>query len=300
MSLTAEPVQPPDAPPPAPGTRTAANKTQADLLAERRRYKERRFKTGVWISYAVLLGFLVFLFSGVQFTVFGITFQTIDLDWDFIQTYAPFIFAGIWLTILLSVLSIALSVVLAILGALGRLSRSPAAYAMASFYVSLIRGTPLLLQLFFFFLALPQLGITLTGLWAGVLALGINYGAYNTEIVRAGIQSVGVGQREAAMALGMTGSQITRRIVLPQALRLVIPPLGNQFIAMLKDTSLVATTGFVWEILWRAQKVGRANFRSLEALLVAAVFYWLITIIFSLIQDRIEARVAKSERTLSV
>jgi polar amino acid transport system permease protein len=300
MSLTAEPVQPPDAPPPAPGTRAAANKTQADLLAERRRSKERRFKTGVWISYGVLLGFLVFLFSGVQFTIFGVTFQTISLDWDFIETYAPFIFAGVWLTILLSVLSIALSVVLAILGALGRLSRSPAAYALASFYVSLIRGTPLLLQLFFFFLALPQLGITLTGLWAGVLALGINYGAYNTEIVRAGIQSVGVGQREAAMALGMTGSQITRRIVLPQALRLVIPPLGNQFIAMLKDTSLVATTGFVWEILWRAQKVGRANFRSLEALLVAAVFYWIITIIFSLIQDRIEARVAKSERTLSI
>jgi polar amino acid transport system permease protein len=300
MSLTAEPVQPPDAPPPAPGTRAAANKTQADLLAERRRSKERRFKTGVWISYAVLLGFLVFLFSGVQFTIFGVTFQTISLDWDFIETYAPFIFAGVWLTILLSVLSIALSVVLAVLGALGRLSRSPAAYALASFYVSLIRGTPLLLQLFFFFLALPQLGITLTGLWAGVLALGINYGAYNTEIVRAGIQSVGVGQREAAMALGMTGSQITRRIVLPQALRLVIPPLGNQFIAMLKDTSLVATTGFVWEILWRAQKVGRANFRSLEALLVAAVFYWIITIIFSLIQDRIEARVAKSERTLSI
>ncbi len=157
----------------------------------------------------------------------------------------------------------------------------------------------MLLQIFFFFLALPQLGIVLTGMTAGVLALGINYGAYNTEIVRAGIQSVDVGQREAALAIGMTNNQIMRRIVLPQALQLTIPPLGNQFIAMLKDTSLVATTGFVWELLWRAQKVGRANFRSLEALLIAAVFYWIITIIFSAVQDRIEARVARGERTIS-
>lgn len=295
MSAAVDPSQP-DGP---PATGPLAPKTQAELLTERRRRKERRFRSGVYLSYAVLFLLLAFLFSGIQFTVFGVTFKTISLDWGFIQTYAPFIFAGLGLTILLSIVSIALSIVLAILGALGRLSKSPVAYALASFYVSLIRGTPLLLQLFFFFLALPQLGITLTGFWAGVLALGINYGAYNTEIVRAGIQSVGVGQREAALALGMTSSQITRRIVLPQAMRLVIPPLGNQFIAMLKDTSLVATTGFVWELLWRAQKVGRANFRSLEALLVAAVFYWILTIMFSLIQDRIEARVARSERTLS-
>lgn len=278
----------------------AAATSQAELLAERRRSKERRFRTGVYVSYAVLFLLLAFLFSGIRFNLFGIEIKTIALDWEFIQTYTPFIFRGLGLTILLSILSILLSVVLAVLGALGRLSKSPVAYALASFYVSLIRGTPLLLQLFFFFLALPQLGITLTGLWAGVLALGLNYGAYNTEIVRAGIQSVGVGQREAAIALGMTQSQIMRRIVLPQAMRLVIPPLGNQFIAMLKDTSLVATTGFVWELLWRAQKVGRANFRSLEALLIAAVFYWLITILFSLIQDRIEARVARSERTMSI
>lgn len=88
-----------------------------------------------------------------------------------------------------------------------------------------------------------------------------------------------------------------RRVILPQALRLVIPPIGNQFIAMLKDTSLIATTGFVWELLWRAQKVGRANFRSLEALLVAAVFYWVITIAFSTVQARIEAHLARGKRT---
>ncbi len=272
---------------------------QAEQLARRRRERERRFSLGVRVSYLVLFLLLAFLFSGFQAQIGGITIRTIKLDFEFIATYAPFIFQGVWLTILLSALAIAMSVVLAILGALGRLSKFPPAYALATFYISLIRGTPLLLQLFFFFLALPQLGIVLTGMTAGVLALGINYGAYNTEIVRAGIQSVGVGQREAALAIGMTNNQIMRRIILPQALKLTIPPMGNQFIAMLKDTSLVATTGFVWEILWRAQKVGRANFRSLEALLVAAVFYWIITIIFSALQDRLEARVARGERTLS-
>lgn len=284
---------------PTPQTETERLQSQASTLNQRRRRRDRRFRSGVRISYVVLFLALAWLFSGIEFQIAGLTVRTIGLDWDFIRTYTPFIFRGVGLTILLSLLAIALSVVLAILGALGRLSKSPPAYALATFYVSLIRGTPLLLQLFFFFLALPQLGIVLTGLTAGVLALGINYGAYNTEIVRAGIQSVGVGQREAALAIGMTNGQIMRRIVLPQALKLTIPPLGNQFIAMLKDTSLVATTGFVWELLWRAQKVGRANFRSLEALLVAAVFYWIITILFSAVQDRIEARVARGERTLS-
>lgn len=280
-------------------TETDRLRNQAEQLAQRRRRRERRFNIGVRISYVVLFLLLAFLFSGIDTRIFGIPIRTIRLDWVFIRTYTAFIVQGVWLTILLAFLAITLSIVLAIFGALGRLSKSPPAYALATFYVSLIRGTPLLLQLFFFFLALPQLGIVLTGMTAGVLALGINYGAYNTEIVRAGIQSVGVGQREAALAIGMTNSQIMRRVVLPQALKLTIPPLGNQFIAMLKDTSLVATTGFVWELLWRAQKVGRANFRSLEALLVAAVFYWIITIIFSAVQDRIEARIARGERTLS-
>ncbi|MEZ4591928.1 MAG: amino acid ABC transporter permease [Chloroflexota bacterium] len=272
--------------------------SQARIIQELRREKLLRFRLGVNTSYVVLMALLVLAFSGVEFTVFGIKFSTVSLDWDFIWERTPFIFGGVGLTILLSILSIALASVLALLGALGRLSKSPPAYALATFYISLIRGTPLLLQIYFFFLGLPQFGIVLTGLTAGVLALGLNYGAYMTEIMRAGIQSVGVGQREAALAIGMTQQQIMRRIVLPQAFRMVIPPIGNQFIAMLKDTSLIAITGFVWEILWRAQKVGRANFRNFEALLIAAVFYWIITILFSAVQSRLEAYMARGERTL--
>jgi polar amino acid transport system permease protein len=271
---------------------------QARIIQELRRQKQLRFSLGVNLSYILLMAVLIIAFGGIETTVFGIEISTISLDWDFIWERVPFIFGGVGLTILLSILSIALASVLALLGALGRLSKSPPAYALATFYISLIRGTPLLLQIIFFFLALPQLGITLTGIWAGVLALGLNYGAYMTEIMRAGIQSVGVGQREAALAIGMTQPQIMRRVVLPQAFRLVLPPIGNQFIAMLKDTSLISVTGFVWEILWRAQKVGRANFRSLEALLIAAVFYWIITIMFSAVQSRIETRMARGERRI--
>ena len=270
---------------------------QAEQIMAAQRRDARRFVMGVRVSYVLLFMALVYAFSGANFSVAGLQFSTITLDWSFIRSHWFFIFNGVWLTILLSALSIVLATVLSLLGALGRLSRSAPAYALATFYISLIRGTPLLLQVVFFFLALPQLGIRLSGLAAGVLALGLNYGAYMTEIMRAGIQSVEAGQREAARALGMTQFQIMRYIVLPQALRLVIPPIGNQFIAMLKDTSLISVTGFVWELLWRAQKQGRANFRSLEALLIAAVFYWIITIVFSAFQAQIELRMSRGYRS---
>lgn len=266
-------------------------------MVQRREQRQRlRFDASVYGSTALLLALLLLLFSGVEVEAFGFRLTTIQLDWSFISEWWFFIAGGVGMTILLAALSITLASVLALFGALGRLSKFPPAYALATFYISLIRGTPLLLQIVFFFLALPQLGILLSGFTAGVLALGLNYGAYMTEIFRAGIEAVGRGQREAALALGMSNRQILRLIILPQALRLVIPPVGNDFIAMLKDTALVSVTGFVHETLWRAQKVGRANFKSLEALLVAAIFYWIITIIFSAIQSRIEARLAQGER----
>lgn len=273
------------------------NPQQLEQILARQRQQQQRFKTGVNISYGVLLLALTFLFSGLEFNIGPIAITTISLDFVFIRERIGFIFGGVGLTITLAVLSIALACVLALLGALGRLSKFPPAYALSTFYISLIRGTPLLLQIIFFFLALPQLGIRLSGMTAGVLALGLNYGAYMTEIMRAGIQSVDIGQREAALAIGMTPGQIMRRIILPQAFRLVVPPIGNEFIAMLKDTSLIAVTGFVWEILWRSQRVGRQSFRNLEALLMAALFYWIITIIFSAVQNRIEAYLAKGERS---
>jgi len=266
--------------------------SQADLLYEAQQRQARNFRTNVGLSWGILLLILVYLFSGQNFL--GI--KTIHLDIEFIRNNMFFIAGGLSQTLLVSVLSITLATLLALLAALGRLSTIPPIYALSTFYVSLIRGTPLYLQIFFFFLALPQLGIILTGLTAGVLALGLNYGAYMSEIFRAGLASVGKGQREAAIAIGMNPWQTMKRIVLPQALRFALPPTGNEFIAMTKDSALVSATGFVHEVMWRATRVGRAQFHNLEALIMAAIFYWVMTLILSYVQGIIETRLSKGDR----
>ena len=274
---------------------TKTEKGLADQLFKAQQRKKRAFRTNVAISWIVLLLFLLYLFSGTSISLGGIQLKTIRLDSEFIQENLSFVASGAGVTIGISLLSILLAMTLALLAALGRLSTFPPIYALSTFYVSLIRGTPLYLQIFFFFLALPQLGIILPGLWAGVLALGLNYGAYESEVFRAALSSVGKGQREAAMAIGMTPGQMMRRVVLPQALRFAIPPMGNDYISMLKDSALVAATGFVHELMWRATKVGRATLHNLEALIMAAVFYWLMTLVFSSIQARIEVRLARGD-----
>jgi polar amino acid transport system permease protein len=271
-------------------------KSQAELIYDLQLRKERLFRTNVGLSWFVLFLILIFLFSGQQITIGSITFSTIKIDTQFIADNLSFIAGGLGETIRISLMSIVLAMTLALLAALGRLSTFPPVYAISTFYVSLIRGTPLYLQIFFFFLALPQLGIILPGLIAGVLALGLNYGAYMSEIFRAGLSSVGKGQREAAIALGMTPGQTMRRVVLPQAMRFAIPPVGNEFIAMTKDSALVSVTGFVHELMWRSTKVGRAQFHNLEALIIAAMFYWGMTLILSYLQSRLEARLSKGDR----
>jgi polar amino acid transport system permease protein len=268
----------------------------ADQIFKAQQRKKRLFSTNVTVSWIVLLLFLLYLFSGTSLSLGGIQLKTIRLDSAFISENLTFVASGAGITIFISGLSILLATSLALLAALGRLSPFPPIYALSTFYVSLIRGTPLYLQIFFFFLALPQLGIRLPGLWAGVLALGLNYGAYESEVFRAALSSVGKGQREAAMAIGMTQGQMMQRIVLPQALRFAIPPLGNDFISMLKDSALVSATGFVHELMWRATKVGRATFHNLEALIMAAIFYWVMTLVFSYFQSRMESNLAKGDR----
>ena len=131
---------------------------------------------------------------------------------------------------------------------------------------------------------------------AGTIALGLNYGAYMTEIFRAGIQSVAGGQGEAADALGMTYGQKMRKVVLPQAFRVVIPPTGNEFIAMMKDTALVSFLGVTAasaELFRRSQLVGKADFKNLEAYLAVALMYWGLTVLFTFFQSRLEARIGR-------
>lgn len=252
------------------------------LMAVRR---TQRLRFGIFVA-AVWLTILLVLYS---------VLKGFNLNVPFMGHFFEFIMTGAGITLWLSAASISLAVVLALIGALGRLSHNPVLNGIAGFYVSLIRGTPLLVQLYIWYLGLPRLNITLPAELAGVLALGVNYGAYMTEIFRAGIQAIGKGQHEAAQALGMTATQTFRRIVLPQAFRIVIPPIGNEFIAMMKDSALVSVFS-VWELTYRAQKIGRQYFRSIETFLIAAAFYWVLTVVFQFLQGKLEEYMARSER----
>jgi polar amino acid transport system permease protein len=256
-------------------------------LSEQIMISQRTLRTRFGIySLAVWIALLVILYS---------ILRQFNLDIAFMGSWLKFIMAGSAITFVVSAASIVLAIVFALMGALGRLSKNPIANAGSGFYISLIRGTPLLVQIYIWYLGLPRLGIVLPPITAGILALSVNYGAYMTEIFRAGIQAVSVGQREAAQALGMTGGQTFRRIILPQAFRIVIPPIGNEFIAMMKDSSLVSIMA-VQELTWRANKVGRQYFRGMETFLIAAAFYWVLTVIFQLLQGRLEDYMARGER----
>src|SRR5689334_2281033 len=197
--------------------------------------------------------------------------------------WLPFIISGVWMTLFLSITSIILAVILAVFGALGRLSTNPIANGVASLYVSLVRGTPLIVQILFIFLGLPAIGIVVPDVPTGILALSFNYGAYLTEVFRAGIQAVPPGQVEAARSLGLPERQVLRRVVLPQAVRIVTPAVANDFIAMTKDSALVSLVG-VQELLFRAQAAGRPNNTTFQTIAVAAAIYWILTIILSFFQ----------------
>jgi polar amino acid transport system permease protein len=199
------------------------------------------------------------------------------------------------MTLFLSITSIVIACVLAVFGALGRLSANPVFSGIASLYVSLVRGTPLIVQILFIFLGLPAVGIIVPDVPTGIIALSFNYGAYLTEVFRAGIQAVPSGQVEAGRALGLPERQVLRRVVLPQAVRIVTPAVANDFIAMTKDSALVSVIG-VSELLRRAQDAGRPNLATFQTVAVAAAVYWVMTMVLSIFQSRLERRMAQGDR----
>lgn len=260
-----------------------------DAIAAQRKRQTLRFRLIFVATWIVLVGALV-----------GWLFASGKIDIEFLSEWAPYILGGVGITIFVAVCSIFVAIAFAVVGALGRLSTNAVLYAVSTLYVSLVRGTPLIVQILFIFLALPQIWPGFAGIPTialGVFALAFNYGAYMTETFRAGIQAVPRGQTEAAEALGMPGATRMRRIILPQAIRIITPAIGNEFISMIKDSALVSLMT-VQEILWRAQRVGQSNFRTLETLLLAALVYWLLTIVLSIVQDRLEKRMAESDRRI--
>jgi len=253
-----------------------------------------------------LLGFLpfraqVFVMWAELLALFLTFFYSFDLSYAYIGERAPILLGlqlkngflqGAALTLFISAVSIAVSTVIALAAALARLSKSGPAFGIATFYISFFRGTPLLLQVLLIYLGLPQIGIVLDAIPSGIIALSLCYGAYMAEIFRAGILAIPHGQTEAARALGLKDQQITWKIVLPQAMRLIIPPTGNQFIAMLKDSSLVSVMG-TWELMYLARTHGRAEFKYIEMLITAALIYWAMSAVFEIVQARIERKFGK-------
>jgi polar amino acid transport system permease protein len=242
------------------------------------------------VALAIVIGFLS---SGV-------------VDWATVGQYlfsGP-ILQGLLVTIELTLLSMVIGVVLGVVLALLARSRTSAIAAAGKTYIWFFRGTPVLVQLIFWFnlgLVIPVIGFgnfsiatnaLITPFVAAVLGLGLNEGAYMSEIIRAGISSVDRGQSEAGLASGMTPGQVMRKVVLPQALRFIVPPTGNQAIGMLKTTSLVSVIA-AQDLLTQAQHIYAQNFRIIELLVVASIWYLVLTSIATYFQSRLERRIGE-------
>lgn len=251
-----------------------------------------------WLAAAAIL---------VVLAAIGRAFVNGQIEWTYVNRFltAKVILEGITNTMVMAVLAMSLGIVLGVVVAIMRLSSNPVLASVAAGYTWLFRGTPLILQLLLWFnlaLVFPTIGIP--GLWSAravdvmtpflsaLLGLGINQGAYTSEVMRAGMLSVDVGQYEAAQAIGMGRLRALRRIILPQAMRVVIPPLGNEFIGMVKATSLASVIQYP-EVLHNAENIYYANSRVIELLIVAGSWYLLVVSILTPLQMLLERRFAR-------
>ncbi len=213
-----------------------------------------------------------------------------ESTWDLVQrSIGPLLEGAVRGTIPLTILSFAAGIVIALLVALARLSRLRVLSWLARAYVSVIRGTPLLVQLFLIFYALPSLGIVIDPFPSAIIAFSLNVGGYAAETIRAAILSVPRAQWEAAATIGFGHTLTLRRVILPQALRVSVPPLSNTFISLVKDTSL-ASTIMVTELLRKAQEIAAPTYEFMTLYSLAAAVYWLICLVLSSAQGRLERR----------
>ena len=257
-----------------------------------------------WLAAAAII---------VVLAAIGRAFVNGQIEWSYVGRFltAKVILEGIVNTMVMAILAMALGIVLGVVAAVMRLSPNPVLKSVASGYTWLFRGTPLILQLLLWFnlaLVFPTIGIP--GLWSAravdvmtpflsaLLGLGINQGAYTSEVMRAGMLSVDIGQYEAAQAIGMGRLRALRRIILPQAMRVVIPPLGNEFIGMVKATSLASVIQYP-ELLHNAENIYYANSRVIELLIVAGLWYLLVVSILTPLQMLLERRFARGTLQIS-
>jgi polar amino acid transport system permease protein len=277
-----------------PGTAAPFDPSIAHLTLVRRRHWGRWLAAGLIV---LAFAFVVKAFAEGQ------------IAWDVVGRFftAPAILSGLVNTIIMTACAMALGITLGVLFAVMVMSPNPVLKGVAVFYIWFFRGTPLLLQLLIWFnlaLVFPRVGIpglfdmrmvdVMTPFVATLLGLGINQGAYTAEVVRSGILSVDAGQTEAAKSIGMTRLTTLRRIVLPQAMRVIIPPVGNEVISMVKLTSIASVIGYA-EVLRNAQTIYYANARVIELLIVAAAWYLMVVTVLSIGQHFLERYFAKGQ-----
>jgi len=220
-----------------------------------------------------------------------------SMDWGLVLQSLPVLLEGAKLTIFYTAFSVFFGMILGLIFALGKMAHNKLIKAVAIAYIEFFRGTPLLVQIFVIYFGIPQvLGFYPENytVIAGIVALSLNSGAYTAEIFRSGIQSIDYGQMEAARSLGMSHAQAMRYIILPQAIKVVIPPLGNEFIAMLKDSSLLAVIT-VEELLMSAKIIVGRTLQPMPLYITVAMMYLVMTLVLSLLVNYTEKRLGKSD-----
>lgn len=216
-------------------------------------------------------------------------------DSGFISKYGSFFLKGIKITILISLIGVALGSILGAFVALMKLSKIKIISWIASIYIEILRGTPMLVQVFIVFFGITAaLGLDISALVCGTIALVINSSAYIAEIIRAGINAVDKGQMEAARSLGLNYRQTMKSVIMPQAIKNILPALGNEFVTLIKESSIVSTIG-VGEIMFNAQVVQGISFDPFTPLLVAAALYFVLTFVLTRIMNMIEGRLNASD-----
>ncbi|MGE8081523.1 amino acid ABC transporter permease [Peribacillus loiseleuriae] len=215
---------------------------------------------------------------------------------SFALTYLPYLLQGALVTVEIAVIGIIFGSILGLLVGLGRVSKNPLLSQLSRFFIWVIRGTPLLLQLFVIHFAIPSVfsSLTLPPFVSACIALSINAAAYIAEIARGAIQSIDKGQMEAARSLGLSSSQSMRRVIIPQAFRRMLPPLGNEFIALIKESSLVSTIA-LYDLLRTGQQIISSTYRYMEIFFLVGLIYLLLTTVMSFIIGKIEKKVGAYE-----
>ncbi|SHJ37335.1 amino acid ABC transporter membrane protein, PAAT family [Clostridium amylolyticum] len=217
------------------------------------------------------------------------------MDFSFLSKYNMFFINGAKLTLFLAFFTVLFGSILGLLLSLMKLSNSKILKVISSTYIEFVRGTPILVQLYIVYYGLPSLGIEFPDVLAGIITLSLNSAAYVAEIIRAGISAVDKGQMEAARSLGMSNAQAMRHIIIPQAFKNILPALGNEFIVVVKESSIVSVIG-IHELMYNADTVRGNTFRPFEPLIIAALLYFVMTFTLSKALGVVERRMKVSDK----